>query len=218
MSAVEIIGRSSSHFTRVPLIFARELGVSVELVPIFDMTSVDSEVYGGNPALKLPTMRRAGSSVFGAENICRALADLSDATRRDATPKLRIVWPEELREDVARNAQELVWHGMAAQVQLVVGTMLGRLPAGDFYSSKGRAGFEGALRWLDENLADVLVALPSPRDVSLFEVTLFCLMEHIAFRGTLSAAPYTSLLRFTERFATRPSAQRTAYAVDHSST
>lgn len=220
MSAVQIVGRSSSHFTRVTLIFAHELGVSVELVPIFDMTSVDSAVYAGNPALKLPTMRRAGSSVFGAENICRALADLCDAMRGDATPKLRIVWPEELREDVARNAQELVWHGMAAQVQLVFGTMIGKLPrlAEDIYFSKGRAGFEGALRWLDDNLADVLLALPSPRDLSLFEVTLFCLMEHIAFRGTLSAAPYASLVRFTEGFATRPSAQRTVYALDRPST
>jgi glutathione S-transferase len=205
MSPVQIVGRSSSHFTRVTLIFAHELGVPFELVPVPDMSSVDPAVYGGNPALKLPTLRRAGSLVFGAENICRALAELADT-------KLRIVWPEQLREDLARNAQELVWHGMAAQVQ-VIGTKLAKLPAENFYFSKGRAGFEGALRWLDENLAEVVRALPSPRDLSLFEVTLFCLMEHLAFRKTLSAAPYGSLVRFTESFATRPSAQQTAFAL-----
>ena len=207
MSTVQLFGRSSSHFTRVPLIFAHELGVPVELVPIPDMTSVDPAVYAGNPALKLPTLRSAGSLIFGAENICRTLADLADAT-------MRVVWPEQLREDVARNAQELVWHGMAAEVQLIFGTIVGKLPAENIYFAKGRDGFEGALRWLDDNLASVLRALPSPRDVSLFEVTLFCLVDHIAFRGTLSVQPYPSLVRFAADFAARPSAQRTSYRFD----
>jgi glutathione S-transferase len=207
VSTVRIIGRGSSLFTRVPLIFAHELAVPFELVPIYDMTDIDPAVYAGNPALKLPTLRRAGSLVFGAENICRALADLADA-------RLRIVWPEQLREDVSRNAQELVWHGMAAQVQLVFGTLVGKLPADNIYFAKGRTGFEGGLRWLDENLAGALRALPSPRDLSLFEVTLFCLVEHLMFRGTLPVAPYPSLVRFTREFAARPSAQRTAYRFD----
>ena len=107
MTAVHIIGRSSSHFTRVPMMFAHELGIPCELVPVHDLTAVDASVFAGNPALKVPTLRRAGSLVFGAENICRALADMAHAD-------LRIVWPEELRADISRNAQELVWHGMGA--------------------------------------------------------------------------------------------------------
>jgi glutathione S-transferase len=204
---VQLVGRSSSLFTRVPAIFAHELRVPFELLPIHDMTAVDPAVYGGNPALKLPALRRDGSLVLGAENICRALADMADGT-------LRVVWPEQLREDVSRNAQELVWHAMAAQVQLVLGTIVGKLPADNVYFKKGRAGFEGALRWLDDNLASALGALPSPRDVSLFEVTLFCLIEHIAFRGTLPLDPYPSLRRFTADFALRPSAQSTVYRFD----
>ena len=207
MSDVQIIGRSSSLFTRVPLIFAHELALSFELTAIYDMTKVDPAVYAGNPALKLPTLRRAGSMVFGAENICRALVDLAAA-------RLRIVWPEELRDDLSRNAQELVWHGMAAQVQLVFGTCVARLPANNIFFAKGRAGFEGALRWLDQNLAGALRSLPAPRDLSLFEVTLFCLMEHLTFRSTLPVAPYPSLVRFTQEFALRPSAQRTTYHLD----
>jgi len=39
MSTLRIVGRSSSLFTRLALIFAEELGVPVELVPIHDMTS-----------------------------------------------------------------------------------------------------------------------------------------------------------------------------------
>lgn len=207
LSTIQIFGRSSSHFTRVTLIFAHELGVSFEFVPIYDITGTDSAVYAGNPALKMPTLRRAGSLVFGAENICRTLADLADA-------KMRIVWPEELREDVSRNAQELVWHGMAAQVQLVFGTIIGKLPVDTMYFSKGRAGFEGALRWLNDNLIAALRALPSERELSLFEVTLFCLMDHLTFRSTLPVEPYPTLLRFTRDFAARPSAQRTIYRFD----
>ncbi|MBA3549282.1 MAG: glutathione S-transferase family protein [Nannocystis sp.] len=204
---VRISGRSSSHFTRMTLIFAHELGVPFELAPIHDMTVVDPEAYADNPALKLPSLRRAGSLVFGAENICRTLAELAD-------PKPRIVWPEELRTDAARNAQELVWHGMAAQVQLIFGTVVCELPADNLYFVKGRRGFEGALRWLDGHLASVLGGFPAPRDLSLFEVALFCLVDHVAFRGTLALAPYPALLGFTEAFARRPSAQRTQYRFD----
>ena len=122
---------------------ARRLGVPVELRPIHDMTVVDPDVYAGNPALKMPTLRRGDSLVFGAENICRTLAEV-------ASVRPRIIWPEQLRTDLARNAQELVWHGMAAQVQIIFGTLVARLPADNIYFEKGRQGFEGALRWLGE--------------------------------------------------------------------
>lgn len=207
METVQIIGRTSSLFTRVSLIFAHELGVPFELAPIHDMMQVDAAVYAGNPALKMPTLRRAGTVLFGAENICRALAELAGAGPR-------IAWPEQLRDDLSRNAHELVRHAMAAQVQLVFGTMVGKLPADNIYFAKGRAGFEGALRWLDDNLAGALRALPSPRDLSLFEVNLFCLVEHLTFRATLPVEPYPSLARFAGDFAARPSAQRTAYRFD----
>ncbi|MFV8753496.1 glutathione S-transferase family protein [Nannocystaceae bacterium ST9] len=204
---VEIVGRSSSHFTRVTRIFAHELGVPIELVPIHDMTGVEPAVYADNPALKLPVLRRAGSPVFGTENICRALADMSDR-------RLRITWPEQLPADLSRNAQELVWHGMAAQVQIIFGVQVAKLPADNLYFAKGREGFVGALRWLDDHLESALAALPSTRDLSLFETTLFCLVDHVAVRGTLPLEPCPSLVRFAERFAERACARHTAYRFD----
>ncbi|NUP04599.1 MAG: hypothetical protein HOW73_00890 [Polyangiaceae bacterium] len=204
-NAVQIIGRSSSLYTRVPLVVAHELGVPYELAPVFDLTTADSAVYGNNPALKIPSLRRAGSVLFGAENVCRALEDLSESRRR-------IVWPEELRSDLSRNAQELVWHCMAAQVQLVFGTIIGKLD--NIYFTKARAGFEGGLRWLDEHCKLALEALPAERDISLFEVTLLCLIEHLEFRGTLPVDPYPSLVAFARTYATRPAAQQTAYRFD----
>jgi glutathione S-transferase len=190
----------------VPLIFAEELGLAYEIEPIYDMTETDAQVYAGNPALKLPSLRRGDTLLMGAQNICRALVELSEAPPR-------IVWPEDLHDDLSRNAQELVWHGMAAQVQLVFGVIIGKLPADNVYFTKCRAGFEGSLRWLDDRIAEVLDALP-PRDFSLFEVTLFCLIEHIAFRPTIPSAQYPALLRFRQQFAARPSAQRTPFVFD----
>jgi glutathione S-transferase len=202
----QIIGRSSSLFTRVPLIFAEELGIQYELVPIYDMTVTDQQAYGGNAALKIPSLRRGESLLFGAQNICRALTELS-------TAPLHVLWPEDLRDDLSRNAQELVWHSMGAQVQLVFGTIIGKLPIGNVYFIKGRAGLENSLYWLDRHAKEVLGRLPS-RDISLFEVSLFCLIEHLVFRPTVPISPYPSLIRFSEQFAARPSAQRTVFRFD----
>jgi glutathione S-transferase len=203
---LHIVGRSSSLFTRMPLMFAEELSVPYEIVPIYDMTALGPEVYAGNPALKLPILRANGSVLFGAQNICRAIADRAASSKR-------IVWPETLHDNLCRNAQELVWHCMAMQVQIVFGTIVNKLPDGNLYFVKARTSFEGSLRWLDLNLTAALSALP-PRDLSLFEISLHCLVEHLSFRGTLALDPYQSLVGFCREFATRPSAQRTVFRFD----
>jgi glutathione S-transferase len=207
MNTLQIVGRSSSLFTRLPLIFAEQLAVPYELVPVYDMTALGPEVYAGNPALKLPIMRLQGTVLFGALNICRAIDERAERPAR-------VVWPEELRSALARNAQELVWHAMAAQVQLVMGTVVGKLPADNVYFTKARNGLEGSLQWLDAHVTDVMSELPSPCGLSVIEASLFCLVDHLIFRKTLSVEAYPALVRFTQAFAERPSAKRTAYRFD----
>jgi len=207
MSVLQIVGRRSSLFTRLPLIFAEELAVPYELVPIHDMTAMGPEVYAGNPALKLPILRVQGEVLFGALNICRALDERAERPAR-------VIWPEELRSVLSRNAQELVWHAMAAQVQLVMGTVVGKLPADNVYFTKGRLGLEGALQWLDAHMTDVMSELPASRGISVLEASLFCLVDHLVFRKTFSVEAYPALVRFTREFAERPSAQQTAYRFD----
>lgn len=206
MNTLQIVGRSSSHFTRMPLIFAHELSVAFELVPIYDMTQIRPEMYADNPALKLPILRRNDSTVFGAQNICRVIAESSSRSTR-------IVWPEDLQDDISRNAQELVTHCMSTQVQFAFGVAINKLPADNLYFIKARAGMEGALAWLDSNLSNALEQLP-PRDLSFFEVSLFCLVDHLRFRKTVELHPYSALERFTDEFAQRPSAQVTPYRFD----
>jgi hypothetical protein len=96
-----------------------------------------------------------------------------------------------------------------------MGLIVAKLPADNPFFSKSRAGFEGALQWLNQNLEAVLKALPSPRTLSLFEVALFCLLEHLPFRGTLPTAPYPALEAFAKSFGQRASAMQTAYAYDN---
>jgi len=203
---LRITGRSSSHFTRLARVFALELGVACEFVPVYDLASLDARDYAGNPALKLPVLTKGTATLFGAENICRVLAE-------SAPEPQRIVWPEDVRDLQARNAQELVWHAMQAQVQLGFGTQIAKLPADSVYFVKAAAGLRNALAWLDETAPSVIQTLP-PHDLSMLEISLFCLVEHLAFRTTVPLAPYARLTGFAGEFGRRASARDTAYRFD----
>lgn len=203
-----LFGRRSSHFTRVAAIYAHALDVDVERVVVTDLMALDPAAYGGHPALKIPTLHIAGDLVFGAEPICRRLAACAG---RAGDP--RLVWPEQLGDAVARNAHELTWHAMAAQVQLVVGTGFAKLPADNPFFAKAAAGLRGALAWLDAHVDGVVAGLP-PRDLSLTEVGLLCLIEHLAFRPTVPVADYPALARFGEAFGHRPAAAATRFALE----
>lgn len=203
---MQLVGRRSSLFTRMPLIFAAELAVEFEFVPVPDMMRVEAAAYAGNPALKLPILRLDGAELFGALNICRAIAE------RSTSQKL-IIWPEQLADTLSRNAQELVLHCMGAQVQMIMGTVINHLPAEDGYFAKARTGLEGGLQWLDARVGQCLAALPS-RGLSVFEVSLFCLVEHLAFRPTVALDDFPALRRFAAAYGARESARNTAYRFD----
>lgn len=208
-STPELVGRRTSHFTRVPLLLAEVLRVSCRLTPIADMRALDPAVYAGNPALKLPVLRDGGEVVFGCLNICRALAAHTKADR-----SVHVVWPEDLHDSLSRNAQELVWHCMASQVQLVMGTLICKLPVDNTFFAKIRAGMEGSLEWLDRHLARIIPILPPRRGISILETTLFCLIEHLSFRPTVPLAAYRSLNDFVALFGTREAARATTYCID----
>jgi len=206
---LRLTGRSSSHFTRVARMFAHELSVPIELDVVRDLTGLDASSYGGHPGLKIPTLHAGGSVLFGTDNICLKLAEIAG---RANDP--RVVLGHQVTSDLVRSAQELVWHAMALQVQLVVGVQFAKLPVENLFFAKATAGMQGALSWLDERFEQELAGLPAPRDVSVFEVTLFCLLEHLLFRPTISLDPSPKLRGFAATYALRESARRTVYRFD----
>ena len=206
MSSVRIFGRSSSHFTRCVRIFAHELGIAYQLVPALNLLSQEVGDYGGNPALKLPTLETETGSWFGALNICRELA-------RRAHAEASIVWPEDLRDGIAANAQELVLQGMSTEVSLIMGASRDAASESP-YAIKSHAGLRNSLAWLEEQLPHTLSQLPPNRRLSFFEVTLFCLGTHLRFRDVLDTAGFPLLQVFWAEFAERGSAQSTEYRFD----
>jgi glutathione S-transferase len=200
-----IIGRSSSHFTRVTRVFAAEVKVDCALQVVRDLTSTDPADYAGNPALKVPVLRTSRGVWFGALQICRELWRLSGREGR-------VVWPEDLDQPLLSNAQELVVHAMGTEVSLIMAKVSGQV--GGAHQDKVRKSLINVMAWLEENAAQILAALPRERDVSFLEIGLFCLVTHLEWREVLSTAPYSRLNDFCRDFGARPSAQETGYRFD----
>lgn len=201
---VTLVGRSSSHFTRVARIFAEELGVPYRFKVVANLMNTDKADYATNPALRVPILQAPEGEWFGTLNICREL------TRRSPA-QLRVVWPEHLQTPLLANAQELVLQAMATEVELIMSSLAHSEPSR--HLAKRRASLEGSVQWLDAHLTRIIAALPL-RDLSFLEASLFCLIQHLPFRQMLSTDPFHHLTAFCDTFATRASAQATVFAFD----
>ncbi|WP_437661151.1 glutathione S-transferase N-terminal domain-containing protein [Sorangium sp. So ce1182] len=201
-----LVGRSSSHFTRVTRIFASELGVAYALEVVPDLRSANAADYAGNPALRLPILRTGATAWFGALNICRELA-------RRAPAKRHVVWPEHLTDARAANAQELATQAMATEVTLIMSQLAGT-PKDDAQLAKPQTSLLNMLTWLDDNIEAARAALPQDRDLSYMEVCTFCLVTHLEFRKMLDTSAYRALTAFCDEFGQRASARATLYRFD----
>jgi len=213
-AALTLIGRSSSHYSRVVRLLGHELDVPLALSPVFDLMSEDSTAYAGNPALKLPALRHGDEVLWGSGNACRRVAALA------ADGGARVFWPEHATSALLMNAHEMVAHAMATQVEVVFHELVSKRPA-DATSRKRRASLIGSLHWLDAHwpaiAAELPARLPAGR-VALIELQLFALLEHLRFRyppdAPLDYAPTPNLDAFVAEFRQRPAAQATEYRFD----
>lgn len=203
MAPITLVGRSSSHFTRVARIVALELAIEHAFQPVFDLTALDAAAYAGNPALKIPILVDEAGPLFGTENICRALVRRAGA--RD------LVVRGELPDRIVANAEELVLHAMAAEVSLIMARVTGD-PG--LAPDKLRRSLEGCLAHLDAHVDAVRAALPADRRTSFVEIALYCLVRHLAFREVCDVTPYARLAAFCDRFDARASAAATPYHFD----
>jgi glutathione S-transferase len=204
MTDLVLVGRSSSHFTRLARIFALELAVPHVFRPVLDMTSPHAATYADNPALKVPVLVDADGPLFGAENICRELVGRSRFGNK-------VVLRGDVPDRVVVNAEEMTLHAMSAEVMLVMAKIAGDERA---ISPKVRRSLENAVGWLNDHVGRVEGALPGERALSFVETALFCLVTHLPFRQLMDVSPYAELTAFRERFGTRASAAETAYRFD----
>jgi len=204
MSQITLVGRSSSHFTRILRIFALELGVAHTFRPVLDITAVDAAAYADNPALKIPVLVDEQGPLFGTENICRELV-------RRSQKAARVVMRGELNDRVVANAEELTLHVMTSEVSLI---MAKAAADGRPAPAKVSRGIENSLRYLDENLDALLAALPADRAFSFVEVALFCVLRHLPFREVMDVSAWTHLGEFCNGFGERESARATEYRFD----
>lgn len=221
-AAVEILGRSSSHYTRMVRLLAHALGVDYTLRPIHDLMSEDPATFAGNPALKLPALRiggAVGSPVYwGSTNACRQLARLVPGG------EARVFWPEQANalanaqtnaltdSALLANAHEVLAHAMAAQVEVVFHEVVSQR-APDAASRKRRRSLELCLAWLDAELDAVHAALPAGK-IALFDLGLFCLLDHLTFRNPMDLSGLPRLSAFASEFGARPEARATPYSFD----
>jgi glutathione S-transferase len=201
MPSLTIVGRSSSHFTRIARVFALELGVEHAFRPVLDLTSTNLADYGANPAMKVPVLVDEEGPLFGTENICRALVRRSGRTN--------VLLRGDVGDRVVANAEEMTLHAMSSEVTLILSKIAKTGPP-----PKVARSMENALAWLDENVGGVIAALPADRATSFAEVALFCLVTHLPWREVMDVSRYERLAAFERRFAERESAQRTAYRFD----
>lgn len=200
-----LIGRQSSHYTRMVRIVAAELGVPLTLAPVLNLLSDDPAQFGGNPALKLPVLRHGDDHVYGALAICRYLETLVSG----APP---IVWPEQRREPLLLNAHELLAHLMAVQVEVVFHEIVEKRPP-DAASRKRRQSLLNCLDWFERHL-DALLAATPPGAIDILQVGLFCLLEHLPFRNPIDLAHCPRLTAFATSFGQRDAARATPYRFD----
>ncbi len=202
-----LVGRSSSHFTRIARIYALELDVPCDFSPVLEIASTSPQVFGDNPTLRVPSLHTPEGTWFGSLNVCRELA-------RRSPRAARLVWPEDLTDPLSANAQELIVEGMAAEVNVVMARLAGlsdEHPA----LEKPFARLRGSAAWLDTHLAAALTRLPE-RQLSFLEVTAYCFATHLEFRGFGSLASWPRLHAFAAAFGSRPSALQTGYHFDTS--
>lgn len=204
MSALTLVGRSSSHYTRITRIFALELGVAFEFRPVLDITAIEASAYAGNPALKVPILVDEHGALFGTENICRELV-------RRSGRAASVVQRGESNARVVLNAEELVLHVMSSEVSVIMAKM-----AGDarLAPAKVSRSIQNSLAHLEEHVGAVLAALPAERAFSFVEVALFSVVTHLPFRDVTDVTPYAHLRAFCTRFGERASALATEYRFD----
>lgn len=201
----ELVGRSSSHFTRLARIFALELEVPHIFRPVFDLKTLDAGAYANNPALKIPILVDDRGPLFGSENICRELV------RAAGSRGEKVILRGDLPDRAVANAEELTLHVMSSEVSMIMAKMSGDA---SLAPPKIARSLENCLDHLDQSMEAILTALPADRTLSFVETAIFCVVRHLPFREVMEVSRWARLAEHCARFGERESARKTEYRFD----
>jgi glutathione S-transferase len=200
-----LVARSSSHFSRIARIYAAELGVECVFEPVFDIKATQASVFADNPLLRVPSLRTPEGTWFGSIGVCRELA-------RRATPRGRLLWPEDLSSALGANAHEVTLDALGTGVTIIMARVAGFTDDAPLLE-KPFARLHGALDWLEANLDAAIASLPE-RQLSFLEVSAFCFLTHLEFRQLGSLASHPTLRAFCAAFGAKDCARTTPYYFD----
>ncbi len=198
-----IVGRSSSHFTRLTRIFAAELGVPYSFRVVKDLLDRELATYGGNPALRIPVLMLDGQNYFGSLNICRRFSEMS--------PHVSIEWPEDLAQVEDRNACEVVLQAMSTGVSQIMASR-GGVERTSPYCVKLQESLDGSLRWLESYVGRR--SADSRFDVRYLDMALLCLVSHLVFKDSIDLTKLPEIRAFVGSASSRQSVKETAYCYD----
>jgi glutathione S-transferase len=197
--SLQVIGTPLSHFTRKVRIVLMEIGVPFEFVRAPGVLVAAPEAYGGNPLMRVPTLRDGDVTLFDSDHIARYVV-----RRHDGGDRLGV-----LDESVQGLNRMALINGVMANEVVIILAKRGGLEGieGVAYFQKLGAAIDLALDEIDRGV-EVEAHGFDYRDVAL--VCMWQHLEHYQLRADL--ARYTRIAARVARLAERPSVAATAPA------
>ncbi|MBC7973645.1 MAG: glutathione S-transferase family protein [Myxococcales bacterium] len=192
MTSLQLIGTPLSHFTRKLRILLAELGVPFTFVRAPGVLTTTPDTYGGNPLMRVPTLRDGNVTVFDSEHIARYLVRRHDPADRFGVLRERV-------EDL--NRLTLINGVMANEVVIILARRAGLEDIDNVaYFRKLGAAIDAALAELDHSV-DVEAPGFDYRDIALV-----CMWQHLGhYQLRPGLAGYTRIAARVDRLAAQPS-------------
>jgi glutathione S-transferase len=165
MTSLQLIGTPLSHFTRKLRIVLAELGVDFALVRPPGVLAPTPDSYGGNPLMRVPTLRDGDTTLIDSDHIARYLVH-----KHDPSDRLGVC----SQAPVDLNRLALANGIMANEVVLLLARRAGLDDIeGVAYFRKLLTGIDQALAQLDRD-----VAIDAP-GFDYGDIALICMWQHI---------------------------------------
>ena len=154
-----------SHFSRKVRILLGALGLEARLIDAGNAGGADSEAFGPNPLMKVPTLVDGDRTIFDSDHIAQYLV-----VRHDPGDRFDVL----TREPDALNARAVMNGVMATEVELILAERDGIDTRAGARFDKMRHAIDAGLAWL-EHRADAFPAQPC---YLVFHLT--AMWEHLA--------------------------------------